>query len=613
MEDQGKRLLIAVAVAFAIMVGWSFLFPQEAPKKTAVQSETAPGTTPAPGTSPAPGATAPGAAAAAPGATPAEAAPVARGPETLVRLDSPDFRATFTTHGAALKSWQLLGEQYHDGPRTNPEDLVRGGSDEALWPFQISFPGSTRTIPFGAEWQVIRQSPTEVVFGFASDGVKVQKAFTIRPRDYLVELTITVEAVGATAKQSLAISLGSFQDPAKVKKVASTERQWVAACYADKELSKWSAKTLAGVRKEVAGAVQWYGFIYPYFMAAVALEPGAEHVVCRASGPSSTPGPMLVEAQFPATDVVPGTAYTRKVVGYFGPKYKDKLEAVGSLVGWGSVSLEKSIDLGWLGFLAGPLLSLLTFFYGLFGNWPLAIVLLTVTVKLATLYWTHKSMRSMKEMAKLKPQLESLKEKYKDDRQRQQVETMNLFKEHGVNPMAGCLPMLLQMPIWFALYRALSVAAQLYQAPFLWITDLTSNDPYFILPVFMTGMMLLQSLLTPATATGAQQKMLTYGMPIIFGGMSLFFPAGLTLYIATNSILTLLHHLYMRSQDRKPPVASAVRGGGGGERKNVIDVVDQSGGADDDASAGQASPNGSGGGGKRRPKGRGGKRRGAHS
>jgi membrane protein insertase Oxa1/YidC/SpoIIIJ len=134
---------------------------------------------------------------------------------------------------------------------------------------------------------------------------------------------------------------------------------------------------------------------------------------------------------------------------------------------------------------------------------------------------------------------------------------MNLFKAHGVNPLAGCLPLLLQMPIWFALYRALSVAAELYQAPFLWITDLTAPDPYFILPIFMTATMLLQSRRTPTTATGMQQKMLTYGMPLMFGVMGFFFPAGLSLYISTNTVLTLLHHLYMRRGDAGGDAAKA--------------------------------------------------------
>jgi YidC/Oxa1 family membrane protein insertase len=168
-------------------------------------------------------------------------------------------------------------------------------------------------------------------------------------------------------------------------------------------------------------------------------------------------------------------------------------------------------------------------------------------------------MKSMKAMARLKPQLEKIKEKYKDDRARQNVETMNLFKANKVNPMSGCLPMLLQMPIWFALYRSLTVAGELYQAPFIggWIDDLTLPDPYHIMPVLLTGMMFLQTKLTPSTGTGAQQKMLMYGMPIMFGVFSFFFPAGLTLYIFTNTCFTALHHVYMGRTEPAPAAAAA--------------------------------------------------------
>jgi YidC/Oxa1 family membrane protein insertase len=239
-------------------------------------------------------------------------------------------------------------------------------------------------------------------------------------------------------------------------------------------------------------------------------------------------------------------------------------------------------------------------------NWGIAIILLTIVVKLATLYWTHKSMVSMKRMAKLKPQLEKIKEKYKDDRQRQQAETMNLFKANNVNPMAGCLPMLLQMPVWFALYRSLSVAAELYQAKFLWLDDLTAADPYFILPVFMTAMMLVQGRLQPQTAAGGQQKFLTYGMPAIFGVMSLFFPAGLTLYISTNSLLTLGHHFYLRRADKRAaPLARKVEGSGG---QAVIDVEAREAG---EPAAG--AKNGQSKGGKGKKCKRGGRRPGAES
>ena len=195
-------------------------------------------------------------------------------------------------------------------------------------------------------------------------------------------------------------------------------------------------------------------------------------------------------------------------------------------------------------------------FHELVGNWGVAIVLLTVLVKGATLYWTTKSMRSMKAMAVLAPQLKQLQEKYKDDKQRLQVETMALYKQHGANPLSGCLPMLLQMPIWLALYRMLSNAGELYQQPFIpgWITDLTLADPYYVLPIVLVVTMFAQARLTPQSVDPAQkmqQRMMQYGMPLVFGAMSFVFPSGLTLYIFTNTCLSALHSIYMNKFDKK--------------------------------------------------------------
>jgi YidC/Oxa1 family membrane protein insertase len=142
---------------------------------------------------------------------------------------------------------------------------------------------------------------------------------------------------------------------------------------------------------------------------------------------------------------------------------------------------------------------------------------------------------------------------YKNDRQRIQVETMALYKQHNVNPLAGCLPILLQMPIWLALYRMLSSAGELYQEAFIpgWIDDLTNTDPYHILPIILVVTMFLQARMTPQTGDSRQQKFLVYGMPLMFGVMSFFFPAGLTLYIFTNTLLSALHSLYMNKYDKK--------------------------------------------------------------
>jgi YidC/Oxa1 family membrane protein insertase len=248
---------------------------------------------------------------------------------------------------------------------------------------------------------------------------------------------------------------------------------------------------------------------------------------------------------------------SQSVTAYLGPKYLDALESVAAQIGR-DPGFGAAIDLGWFGFLARPLLWLLQFFYSVVANWGLSIVLLTVVVKLATLYWTTKSMRSMKQMARLKPKIEALQKKYGDDKQRQQVEMMNLYKANGVNPLAGCLPMLLQMPIWFALYQMLMTAGELYRAPLIpgWIHDLTATDPFYILPIVLVGMMFLQAKLSPTTADSAQQKIMMYGLPLSFGFFSFFLPSGLTLYILTNTALTLLHQLWMNRTDPAPPAKS---------------------------------------------------------
>ena len=183
-------------------------------------------------------------------------------------------------------------------------------------------------------------------------------------------------------------------------------------------------------------------------------------------------------------------------------------------------------------------------------------MLLTLLVKGATIPFTTKSMRSMKAMAVLAPQMKGLQEKYKNDRQRLQMETMALYKQHGANPLSGCLPIFLQMPIWLALYRMLSSTGELYQQPFIpgWIDDLTMSDPYHILPIVLMVTMFLQARLQPMSPDPSQkmqQNMMKYGLPLMFGVMSFFFPAGLTLYIFTNTCLSALHSIYMNKFDKK--------------------------------------------------------------
>jgi YidC/Oxa1 family membrane protein insertase len=576
MEDQGKRLMLAVVIAFAIMMAWTYFFPTE---PTPPEGEQATQTTPGqPGTPepPKPTARTDGGAPAptAPGPTPGVTeigAPRAgeRGPERLETFEFDSFRAVFTNYGAALKSWELKGEKYRveEGGTPHQLDLVRT-RDEGMLPFRIGFEGGA-LVPEQTEWQVERKSDTEVAFTWSYVDEKgtrlfdLVKTYRLYPRDYLVELTVSVKNLAADSQNlSLILSLFGHQDPAASSGrgwMGNVDTSWKTACYIGDELEVAGLKELDEGPRQRIGNVHWAGLTQSYFLMAAspALEDKAQ-ATCRLTLVPQQSGVLRADIVFPPVKLSAGDpALSESVTAYLGPKSLDELEAVAGKIGR-DPAFGAAIDLGWFGFLARPLLWLLQFFYSVVGNWGLSIVLLTVVVKLATLYWTTKSMRSMKQMAKLKPKIEAIQKKYPEDRQRQQVEMMNLYKAHGVNPMAGCLPMLLQMPIWFALYRMLMTAGELYRAPLIpgWINDLTATDPFYILPIVLVGMMFLQAKLSPTTADSAQQKIMMYGLPLTFGFFSFFLPSGLTLYILTNTVLTTLHQLWMNRTDPAQPAKS---------------------------------------------------------
>jgi YidC/Oxa1 family membrane protein insertase len=215
------------------------------------------------------------------------------------------------------------------------------------------------------------------------------------------------------------------------------------------------------------------------------------------------------------------------------------------------VELDKAVDVTFA-FLSKPIVSLLKFFHGFTHNWGLAIVLLTLFIKLVTFYPTQKSLLSAKKMQKLAPKMAAIRKKFENDRQRQSVETMNLYKAHGVSPFGGCLPSLIQMPIWIALYSTLNYAVELYRAPFVaHLHDLTAKDPYYITPLVMGGVMYGQMKMSPAGADPQQQAMMSVLMPIMFTGFSLFLPSGLAVYMLTSYLFGILQQLYVNYLDRK--------------------------------------------------------------
>jgi YidC/Oxa1 family membrane protein insertase len=223
---------------------------------------------------------------------------------------------------------------------------------------------------------------------------------------------------------------------------------------------------------------------------------------------------------------------------FIGPKDIDILKAQGS-------SLEQSLDLGWFTVLAKPMLHTLKFFYTYIPNYGVGIIFITIILKIIFFPLTHKSYKSMKEMGKLQPKMAALKEKYKNDRDAMNRAVMELYRDHKVNPLGGCLPMLVQIPVFFALYKALMFSIELRHAPFmLWITDLSDKDPYYVTPIIMGATMFIQQKMTPSTMDEMQQKIML-ALPVVFTFMFLNFPSGLVLYWLVNNILTIGQQMYI--------------------------------------------------------------------
>jgi YidC/Oxa1 family membrane protein insertase len=297
---------------------------------------------------------------------------------------------------------------------------------------------------------------------------------------------------------------------------------------------------------EFSGNVAWEGFGHTYFFAALLPENGAQHrVAVRQSGPalvSTISGPPS-----PTADI---HAYTV----FFGPKELETLKAVGR-------GLDRSIDFGYFGFISVPFLYALHFFHRFTGSYGMDIILLTVVIKLLMAPLTHKSFVSMKQMQKLQPQMERLKDKYKNDKEKLNKEIMELYRRNGVNPLGGCLPMVLQFPVFIGLYNALSTPIELRHAPFLWIKDLSRPDweslPFTIggwhlgipvLTILMGASMFIQQWMTP-TAGDPNQRKLMLMMPLMFTFMFVSFPAGLTVYWLVNNILTIAQQYWINRKE----------------------------------------------------------------
>lgn len=301
----------------------------------------------------------------------------------------------------------------------------------------------------------------------------------------------------------------------------------------------------ANISRDISGG--WAAMIQHYFLAAI-LPPKEEnnHYYSKAPGDDR----FVLGLVSPSKTVEAGQSDSFTTRFYVGPKEQDDLEELAE-------GLELTVDYGMLTVIAKPVFIVLDWFHGIFGNWGWAILMVTLIIKLIFYPLSSASYRSMANMRKFAPKMQQLKERYGDDRQRMSQAMMELYKKEKINPLGGCLPMLVQIPVFIALYWVLLESVELRQAPFIfWIQDLSIKDPYYILPLLMGASMFIQQKLNPPPPDPVQAKVMM-ALPVIFTLFFAFFPAGLVLYWTANSVLSVAQQWYITAKIEKADAAKS--------------------------------------------------------
>jgi len=461
--------------------------------------------------------------------------------EETVKLTSDLFEATFTNRGGRLKSFIL--KKYalpHSSERVNLVSDANPTTGLLLNNSLYKFTENDR-------YEFVEKSPNRVVMEFSHPaGIVVRKEYDIlKGYELTLKVTITNKTERPFAfKPVLVLYDWALKGGLKKEDLNSNdERFYFPECLVNEVILDGRDLKKGMISKSQEGKLNWVVSTSRYFISA-AIPVDQKVAMCRISSDSKYY--FNVSLTYPEIKSDSGKSATFSYRLYFGPKGYSLLKKM-------DAELERSVEFGWLAILCIPLLYLLNFFHSIIGNYGVAIIFLTIVVKLISIPFTQKSMKSMQELQKIKPKIDELQKKYKDDREKLNEEMMRLYREYGVSPFGGCLPMVLQMPIWFALYRMLSNSVELYQAAFIpgWIDDLSSKDPYYILPVLLGVGTYLQQKITPSTMDSAQAKFMLYFMPIFLTFIMIALPSGLTLYIFVSSVLSILHQIYMNKTNTK--------------------------------------------------------------
>jgi len=455
-----------------------------------------------------------------------------------VTVETGLFTAVFSARGASLKSLTL--KKYREENSATGKPVTLGtDSDPSLHDFSTRATGfnlsdSAVYMPDGDNISLSAGESRQLVFNHISgQGFTVRKTYIFTGDSYSIRLDTQV------FNNSGAPLTGSIQQvmtyPAEPK--VRDNRFDTAGFYifADKGLVNDKVKDVASSAKRYEKDIQWSGFADKYFLSAILAD---KNSIATVELKKNAAGFLESIATSPQIVVNPGQSASVTQRLFVGPKDIDILKAQGN-------SLEQSLDLGWFTVLAKPLLYTLKFFYRYVNNYGIAIIIITIILKALFFPLTHKSYKSMKGMQKIQPEMNKIREKYKDDRDGMNRAVMELYRDHKVNPLGGCLPMVVQIPVFFALYKALMFSIELRHAPFfLWIADLSDKDPYYVTPIIMGITMFVQQKMTPSQMDPLQQKMML-ALPVVFTFMFLSFPSGLVLYWLVNNVLTIGQQMYI--------------------------------------------------------------------
>jgi len=536
-----KKTILAFVLALVVLIAWSVLFAPKPVQKTeppAKEEVLKPPSAPA---------AAPQTAPPLQKIVPPTQAPAPATEEKEVVVDTPLYRAVFSSTGASIRSFKLKKYRVTAEPNSPLVEIARGKAPLMAVRFDPSSQKDTNLLPYHvSENSLIVEAgtpPKELTFRATTpEGLRVQQTFFIDPDHYALEHVFTVSnPLDKPLEGSLRAQIANLPP----KESASYYSFIGASLLLNNKHEEIASSDLTKEEKSLSGQIAWISYQEDYFMTAFVPEAESQsNFLARMLSSGVLEGIWSA----PPQTVAPGIPFSTRSTLYLGPRDVDVLKVIGK-------KLDQAIDFGWTDIIAKPLLYLLRFFNQYTGNYGIAIILLTILIKI--LFWplTHKSYKSMKEMQKIQPLMAKIREKYKGNKEMMNKEMMSLYKTYKVNPMGGCLPMIIQIPVFFALFRILGNSIELRHAPFvLWINDLSAPDRLFHLPftiplmtppsgipvltLLMGASMFIQQKMTPTPGDPMQAKIMLL-MPVIFTFMFINFPSGLVLYWLVNNVLSI--------------------------------------------------------------------------